>query len=586
MDGSGKENVRLGVEWDNPARGKHDGKFKGKRYFNCKLLEFFLFEKASNEIQGLSGSATGGSLMRINALRDPEQSFVEAVHEKYDPPHTVVQDGNHDTPNVISGKVVEEVGFEKIRKQQAQLHKLAHVLVDGLRISSAETPHQTIRETCPKIIELDLSRNLFEDFEVAVRICGELDALRSLRLKYLLFLKLCLFSMLISFSNNKFPRLKNHNPRKELEGVHELEMNEMYMPFNELIQIASLFPSLATLTASSNGFTAIACPLEINTLTSLTLEFNKFTSLSQLSTLTSLHSLEILKLKGNRIVEITGKDDLDNPLDDKPLVFGSKIQYVDLSYNEINTWEFVDDLAATFPGLSALRLSHNPIYASTHENKVVTSLEEAALITTARLKSLTKLDFETITHERRNDAEGYYLSLIGKALAAVPEEEEAKVIAKHKRYRELCEIHGPPTFVRKSADTVNPNFLEARLINFEFCLVAGPGYPPSSKHREIPKSFDVYRVKGIVGRMFGIKPLKLKLTWETGIWDPVAGYEEDEESSDEDETDEEKRDIQLETEDHKKGRWMKREVEIENSTRQIGVCVDGNEAKVRVELLE
>lgn len=388
--------------------------------------------------------------------------------------------------------------------------------------------------------------------------------------------------MLMSFSNNKFPRLKNYNPRKELEGIYELEMNEMYMPFYELIRIARLFPSLTTLTASSNAFTAVTCPLEINTLTSLTLEFNKFTSLSQLSKLTSLHSLEILKLKGNRIVEITGKDDPENSSDDNPLVFGSKLQYVDLSYNEINTWEFVDDLAATFPGLTALRLSHNPIYASTHESKVATSLEEASLITIARLKALTKLDFETITPERRNDAEGYYLSLIGKALAAVPEEEEVKVIAKHKRYHELCEIHGPPAFVRKSADTVNPDFLEARLINFEFYLVGGP---PFSKHREIPKSFDVYRVKGIVATMFNIKPLKAKLTWETGIWDPVAGYEEDEESSDEKETEEETQDIQPETEGHKKGRWMKREVEIENSTRQIGVCVDGNEAKVRVELL-
>jgi dynactin complex subunit len=26
----------LGVEWDDPTRGKHDGQFKGKRYFECK----------------------------------------------------------------------------------------------------------------------------------------------------------------------------------------------------------------------------------------------------------------------------------------------------------------------------------------------------------------------------------------------------------------------------------------------------------------------------------------------------------------------------------------------------------------------
>lgn len=26
----------LGVEWDDPARGKHDGLHKGDRYFTCK----------------------------------------------------------------------------------------------------------------------------------------------------------------------------------------------------------------------------------------------------------------------------------------------------------------------------------------------------------------------------------------------------------------------------------------------------------------------------------------------------------------------------------------------------------------------
>lgn len=28
----------LGVEWDEPSRGKHDGSHKDKRYFKCKSL--------------------------------------------------------------------------------------------------------------------------------------------------------------------------------------------------------------------------------------------------------------------------------------------------------------------------------------------------------------------------------------------------------------------------------------------------------------------------------------------------------------------------------------------------------------------
>jgi len=32
------DNVRLGIEWDNPARGKHDGQYKGKRYFDCTYV--------------------------------------------------------------------------------------------------------------------------------------------------------------------------------------------------------------------------------------------------------------------------------------------------------------------------------------------------------------------------------------------------------------------------------------------------------------------------------------------------------------------------------------------------------------------
>lgn len=97
----------------------------------------------------------------------------------------------------ISGKVVEEVGFDKIRKQLAELEELRIVLLDGLRISgvlsSHEQPEDAVREaapqiaaTCPKIIELDLSRSLLGSWRDVWEICNQLKQLKRLRVKCVL----------------------------------------------------------------------------------------------------------------------------------------------------------------------------------------------------------------------------------------------------------------------------------------------------------------------------------------------------------------------------------------------------------------
>ena len=132
---------------------------------------------------GLSSSPTSASFIAITRKADSDQSFVEAVRQKY------ATDITHlplavalDKAIVISGKTVEEVGFEKIKKQQSQLHELKIVLVDGYRINKA-TSSQAIKDVCPKIVDLDLSRNLFEDYSEIIKICRELDKLKSLRLK-------------------------------------------------------------------------------------------------------------------------------------------------------------------------------------------------------------------------------------------------------------------------------------------------------------------------------------------------------------------------------------------------------------------
>jgi hypothetical protein len=136
------------------------------------------------QILGRSSSKTAASFVRPTRATDPAQSFVEAVHQKYASEITERRDALVAESQIeISGKVVEEVGFDKIRQQLAQLHELKIVIVDGLRVAIAEKAERRIKETCPKIIELDLSRNLFEDYQEIMKVCRELENLKILRLK-------------------------------------------------------------------------------------------------------------------------------------------------------------------------------------------------------------------------------------------------------------------------------------------------------------------------------------------------------------------------------------------------------------------
>lgn len=83
----------------------------------------------------------------------------------------------------ISGKVVEEVGFDKIRQQLSRLHELKNVIVDGQCIGSVSNEGEDIAATCPSIEHLDLSKNLIQYFDQVVNICKKLPRLRKLKIK-------------------------------------------------------------------------------------------------------------------------------------------------------------------------------------------------------------------------------------------------------------------------------------------------------------------------------------------------------------------------------------------------------------------
>lgn len=130
---------------------------------------------------GLSRSLTSASFVRPTRPADSPQSFIAALNEKY---VSEAPQAEHGAPIVISGKVAEEMGFDKIRRVLAQLKDLKIVILDGLRVASAtEAGEGRIAETCPSIMHLDLSRSLLERLGPVVDVCSELKALTRLSLK-------------------------------------------------------------------------------------------------------------------------------------------------------------------------------------------------------------------------------------------------------------------------------------------------------------------------------------------------------------------------------------------------------------------
>lgn len=117
--------------------------------------------------------------MRPTRPAEEPRSFIAALKEKYTSEISAAS-----AQIRFSGKIAEEVGFDKIRRKQADLAELKFAILDGTRVAHVYADgDERISKLCPKILEVDLSRNLFTRIGTVVKICSELPGLRHLRLK-------------------------------------------------------------------------------------------------------------------------------------------------------------------------------------------------------------------------------------------------------------------------------------------------------------------------------------------------------------------------------------------------------------------
>ncbi len=134
----------------------------------------------------MSESPTAASFVRPTRPADAPVSFVAALTAKYVEKEPEASGASYSQIK-FAGKVAEEVGFDKVRRQMAQLDELKMAILDGVHMAYArQEGERTAAQVSPKLAHIDLSRNLFGHLGPIVDICKDLPGLKKLAIKYAL----------------------------------------------------------------------------------------------------------------------------------------------------------------------------------------------------------------------------------------------------------------------------------------------------------------------------------------------------------------------------------------------------------------
>lgn len=122
----GHEGTWVGVEWDDPSRGKHDGAAGGKRYFNC------------------SSAPTAGSFVRINKVGSgtsiPDALVLRYTNQLAEGQGNSTADTQQPAYVSTAGNKklwVELVGQDKVTARQSKLELLTSARLVGANVSCA-----------------------------------------------------------------------------------------------------------------------------------------------------------------------------------------------------------------------------------------------------------------------------------------------------------------------------------------------------------------------------------------------------------------------------------------------------------------
>jgi len=520
--GQDPSQIWLGVQWDNPIRGRHNGTVEGVQYFTCDdgknsgtLLKL---DKANQGISVFDGIHLRYYKKAIQAEdASKSNSFVnkQGLKIEYD------EEAYFETSKKFKKKV-EFIGFDRIWKKLHDLQNIRELSVSDCHISDIG-PDGSLRALVPKLKSLSIESNLLYDWNQVFLIGRELQELSELYL-----------------SGNKL-----NEPEQDVTEVKTIYVNsnDTIIPeaplnvFSNLNVIALISMNLTWKTLNKvlpmfvNVQELILCSNKLNDFENITIPGSDF------------KRLECLNLEANSIQEFSGVSKFKdcprlsklilnkNNLRDLGTITGfESVLIIILEENNIDDFIVFFQLAQ-FPRLEIIRVTKNPISKS-HS---ALHIRQRAI---AEIKTLKVVNGGELKKYERKDCEIYYLrnafheffDKFGQNGDEYDFDQLKDYCSKcHPRVPELMKMYGNPYEEgikgKPKVEVVRPK--AGILIAIRLNAFSGPHMGKPSVIKKFTDNTLIVNLKAMLSKQYGIAAIQQKVYCKVSSNDPFIYMEED-----------------------------------------------------------
>ncbi|KAG5673552.1 hypothetical protein PVAND_003592 [Polypedilum vanderplanki] len=263
----GHEGTWIGVEWDDPSRGRHNGTVNGHYYFETKYPK-------------------SGSLIRSEKIEKFE-TLENAIRERYLPPEqqSYINDQLlNETRDALSAPFMKVIGMEKIRERQSKLKFIEELTISNSTINEAgKLPElDSLRSIC-------LQSSCIATWKVVHDIASQIPSLRNIDLSY-----------------NRLLMINQVEPLK-FETLDTLILNSCQLSnWDDVLNIARMIPNLREFALKQNNIKHITDKSSevFQKLEVLILAENEICDFNEILKLSSVPSLRELLINNNEIKNV------------------------------------------------------------------------------------------------------------------------------------------------------------------------------------------------------------------------------------------------------------------------------------------